>query len=391
MSISDNKEIRFIEDGSNINLQVYTKGLVSSKLNPAVYYVKQYPMGGPLYFKHHSSKIELPDKLYGSTPGRVDRIINTYEKRERSTGVLFTGIKGAGKTLLAGAICNEMIQCGYPVVMIDQPFAGSSFNEFIEAIGECVVLFDEFGKTYNNDDGKQDDLLSLLDGVVPGKRMFIFTENGIESINNYLIHRPGRVFYHYHFDKLEESVIEPYCKDLGLDGAFIDNILSQHKRTENFSFDMLKGICDEKLRYDALPFMELIAPLNIPTEPRRFKINTIKMFKQIKGERVQVVISESDTNFPIIIETEYGPEHASFDLYFNEIDDNGKPVMVKSSTKGKAPIPRKISAWVTSDDRVHVDFEKGEIAFMDQDWLVEATLKEDFSVRYTYGSSGAFM
>jgi len=391
MSISDNKEIRFIEDGSNINLQVYTKGLVSHALKPAVYYVKQYPMGGPLYFKHHANKIELPDKLYGSAPGRVDRIINTYMKRERSTGVLFTGIKGAGKTLLAGAICNEMIQCGYPVVMIDQPFAGSGFNEFIEAIGECVVLFDEFGKTYNNDDGKQDDLLSLLDGVVPGKRMFVFTENGIESINNYLVHRPGRVFYHYHFDKLEESVIKPYCKDLGLDDNFIDNIIAQHKRIDNFSFDMLKGICDEKLRYDTLPFMELIAPLNIPIEPRRFKVNSIKMFRQIGGERFEVIVSEKDTYFPAITETEYGPEFNSFDLFYNEINDNGKPVMLKSSSKDKNLMPKKSSIWITADDRVHVDFEKGEIAFMDQDWLVEATMKEHFGVKYTYGGSGAFL
>lgn len=63
---------------------------------------------------------------------------------------------------------------GYPVLIADEAYRGIA--HFIEKIEqECVVLFDEFDKTFksNKENDEQAKLLSLFDGTAGGKKCIL--------------------------------------------------------------------------------------------------------------------------------------------------------------------------------------------------------------------------
>ena len=67
---------------------------------PAGNYVVKADQFGNLYLEMIDA-FEIPNKLYGNCLRHTDRILNTFMNRDGSTGVLLTGEKGSGKTLLA--------------------------------------------------------------------------------------------------------------------------------------------------------------------------------------------------------------------------------------------------------------------------------------------------
>ena len=107
---------------------------------------------------------------------------------------------------------------GIPTLIINSAFYGDTFNRFIQDIDqECVVMFDEFEKTYSeeNNDGEnaQEKLLTLLDGVFPQKKLFLLTCNNLFKIDDHLKNRPGRVYYFLEFRGLEEDFVREYLDD----------------------------------------------------------------------------------------------------------------------------------------------------------------------------------
>ena len=149
----------------------------------------------------------MPAKLYGTTKERSKRIQTAYSKRTESTGVLFTGLKGAGKSLLMKEVANAMIVKGFPVVIIQDNFQGTDFMSFMELVGECVVLLDEFGKTYPTDnkdsENEQHSLLTFFDGMYSAKRLILLAENKEWDIADLFLDRPSRVLFLWKYNRLE--------------------------------------------------------------------------------------------------------------------------------------------------------------------------------------------
>lgn len=206
-----------------------------------------------LFFEPVSPFI-LPTKIYGDALQNAGRILNTYKDRELSTGVLLTGEKGSGKTLLAKAISEKGGKLGYITIIINTPYCGDAFNELIQNVRQpCIVLFDEFEKVYDKDD--QQKILTLLDGVFPTKKLFVFTCNDKHNTSSYLLNRPGRIFYYFDYGALEPAFITEYCKDVLKDELkhhtpLICQIAGMFYA---FNFDMLKAIVEEMNRYMESP------------------------------------------------------------------------------------------------------------------------------------------
>lgn len=222
-------------------------------------------------------------KIYGDTESRAKRILATFNDRPFSTGVLLSGEKGSGKTLLTRLISIIAREQGVPTIIINHPWSGEDFNKFVQSISQpTIMLFDEFEKVYEDD---QNGILTLLDGTYQSKKLFLMTCNDKWRVNQYMLNRPGRFFYALQYDGIEESFIREYCGDNLKNKATLPEIIRISKLFEAFNFDMLKALVEELNRYgetvvEALKFLNL----NPDTSRFRYKVNS---FKPATGEEIE--------------------------------------------------------------------------------------------------------
>ena len=291
-------QVKYMISDSDVHVIRMNEETTLDKLPAQVYTVKYSQLTG-FYLGMYKDKLELPDKIYGNTQERVDRCITSYKERSASTGVLMTGDKGTGKTLLMSLLANTVIeQLDQPVLLINEPYSGSQFLDFIESVGECCLVFDEFGKMYSSnskvsDDNmpKQNSLLNLMDGVDKTKRLIIITENREYDINEFMLNRPSRVYYHFRYKKLDEASIIGYCDDNGIDKNTTEDILELSRRSRLFSFDMLQSIVEEHKRF-SITVDEVAQFLNVDlSESIVENVEIVKVFDK-KDNIVRSIIGD---------------------------------------------------------------------------------------------------
>ena len=232
---------------------------ISETLPAGNYVLKFHPMEG--FYLEEIDGFRMPPKIYGDCLKHSSRIINTFRGRDGNTGVLLTGEKGSGKTLLARQVA---IESGLPVIIINSDFKGDGFNSFLSGITQpCVVFLDEFEKTYNRE--SQEKILTLLDGTYQSKKLFLLTSNDKWRIDSNMRNRPGRIFYLIEFGGLEEQFIREYCEDNLVAIQHVDDIVRMSRIFDVFSFDLLASIVEESNRYGENP-KDLITLLNAKPE-----------------------------------------------------------------------------------------------------------------------------
>ena len=289
-------------------------------LLPAGNYTIKADMQGNLFLESIDS-FEIKGKRYGDLDRNCERIINTFMSRSASTGVMLTGEKGSGKSLLAKALSIQTATMGIPTIVINQPWTGDKFNQLIQSIEQpCVVLFDEFEKVYGQDD--QEAMLTLLDGVFPSKKMFVITCNDKWRVDSHMRNRPGRIFYMLDYKGLTQDFIIEYCEDNLNDKSHIQRICSITSLFSQFNFDMLKALVEEMNRYNEPPEAAL-RMLNVKPEFDSGNKYDVSMSvkgvpvendnldtKQWKGNPLQ---SEIEINFKVITPAESPDEVDDYD------------------------------------------------------------------------------
>lgn len=162
-------------------------------------------------YLEESKDFTFPSTYYLSDDDNkfVHKTIDAFNgTKNMTTGVLLSGIKGSGKTLMAKKIA---VESGLPIIVID-PAVGTSVIEpfFAKTDTPCCIIFDEIDKYWNTRY-----LLSFLDGVKPTcKKLVLCTCNDEEEIDEYLNDRCSRIRYKRVFDCIGEGIAKVVINDI---------------------------------------------------------------------------------------------------------------------------------------------------------------------------------
>ena len=227
----------------------------------------------------------LPSKIYGNSEKLAMKIINTYKDRKNSTGVMAEGERGSGKSLLAKMIATyAQRELGIHTYVVTEDFCGEVFNFFVQSLPPAVIIFDEFEKVYANPH-KQQQLLTLLDGVFSSKKLFVFTCNQTSNrIDPNMINRPGRIYYSIKYAGLSKQFITDYCNDNLWDKSKITAICDAASIFRAFNFDMLSALVEELNRYGE-SVKDTIAILNMTPTDGGVRYNYSVVEKTEEGEK----------------------------------------------------------------------------------------------------------
>lgn len=279
--------------GRTVNLN-RAHGDVIDKLNPGVYALMCSPMAG--FYLELQDPTPMPEKIYGDCGPRSEKILNTYMSRTgANTGVLLTGNKGSGKTLLAKTVCHRAVnELNLPVILIEDAYHGTDFLSFINSIVQpCCIFIDEFEKKYMREE-YQNALLGLLDGTGTARKLFLLTSNKAD-ISNFFISRPSRIFYHWQYGKLEEEVMRGYCQDNLKDQRHLENLMTLWTISSDISFDVMQALVEEANRYPEASFINIISDMNInlgDALTRRFEYGECTL----DGEEIEIRTEQTTIN-----------------------------------------------------------------------------------------------
>ncbi len=318
----------YFKTGNVVNVEPSDALEVLDRLPVATYVVKKNDMTGRLFLQT-TNDLELPRKIYGDVDTRTNRVIQTFKDRTKSTGVLLTGEKGSGKTLLSKNLSVQLRKQGISTIVVNEPFCGPVFNELIGNIKDpAMVFFDEFEKVYDEDDQKL--LLTLLDGTVMTKKLFVLTTNS-RDVDSHLQNRPGRIFYSFEYDGLEESFIREFAEDNLKNKDNIDSVVTITAMFATFTFDMLAALIEEMNRFDE-PASQAIKYLNMDIK-RQYVEYVVKVFEDgvpiannfypyslsenpaFEGEREITIYNNKDgieTNRPVLSYMEFDISEKNF-------------------------------------------------------------------------------
>lgn len=196
----------------NINGHIVPKpeGL-DCTLQPGKVYSLMRNKGEDSLYLEEDKAFEFPKTYYlgDSDKKLINKALDTFEKTEKmTTGVLLSGLKGSGKTLLAKRMANDS---KLPIIVVDKNVYADDVEGFFARIETNVcVIFDEIDKYWNTRY-----LLGFLDGVKPTcKKLVIATCNNEKEIDEYLNDRCSRIRYKKTFRGLTKEIVSGIIEDI---------------------------------------------------------------------------------------------------------------------------------------------------------------------------------
>ena len=281
---------KFFVSGSSVNVMSDEDIIIKNELPIGTYYVKESMTG---LFLSKTFDLDAPTKIYGNAEADADRIVNTFNDKKQSMGVLLSGLKGTGKTCTAKLVSKRMLEQGHPTIIIANAYNTYALAQFLQRIQtSCMIMFDEFDKLYgeetrsgraslktsDEDAAKptQDGLLGLLDGVQSVNHLCMFMCNDKSKVNEYLINRPSRIYYHFQFKGLSEEVVSDYASKNLVDTSRVDAVVKLRNLVFDLSFDILKSVVEEVNRYGIDP-SDALKTLNVvpATDLRSYNVSML--------------------------------------------------------------------------------------------------------------------
>lgn len=260
--------------GRKINLGKMPEIQEVTSLEPRNYVFKYGDREG--FYLEEFDDFDVPSKMYGNPEKAIQRILKTFHDKDRNEGVIFNGVKGSGKTILAKKLAMES---NLPVIILTQEFHGTEFLMALDNIKqECLILTDEFEKVFENTKGQG--LLSLLDGIYSSKKLFVMTTNST-YINSNFLNRPSRVQYLLEFEYLDKEIIKEVIDDLLVEKQWEKSLIGVCSYIGAITYDILISLIDEVNRFNEDP-AELVKMMNINLEEEDYTVEILVADKEGK-------------------------------------------------------------------------------------------------------------
>lgn len=288
-----------------------------------------------------TNEIVINEKVYGCHEEKVNMIMNSFSLFNRNLGVILSGDKGIGKSISAKMLAIAAVARNIPVIICNEYIPGiAQYLGDIEQ--EVLVLFDEFDKTFGccSDDCNRDsaanpqtEMLTLFDGLTPGKKLFVVTCNKLGNLSEFLVNRPGRFHYHLRFDYPTSMEIQEYLQDK-IDEKYwnqIPDVISFAGRVD-INYDCLRAIAFELQL--GKPFNVAVKDLNIINYDNYDEYTATLMFAdgtKITRKRVSIDFFASyDDDFELRFDDDEGNVYwVSFDPTENYYDTEHYATVVK--------------------------------------------------------------
>lgn len=253
----------FIKIGNEITIKPKVKGLSYELIGGKVYDLKYNRMEGKPYLAENGN-LNMPKKLYKLDEDNnfINRVLTYFnsENANQTTGVLLSGTKGTGKTMLSKRIALES---KLPIIVVATDYPADKLNRFFkEFTTPVVIMFDEIEK--NDYWWETKDLLGFLDGVeATAKKLVLMTCNDSSKIDDNFFDRCSRVRYFKQYKANSNSVfIRFMAEDKGIKNIDeVVNFINEYMEVK--SFDNISAFLDEVKMFEDIPLKELIAPMNI--------------------------------------------------------------------------------------------------------------------------------
>lgn len=263
---------KFLKVGKNVSFKFNTDGL-ECDLTPGMVYNIKVDSYTRVVSLEETTPFSMPSKVYCTSRDKrfIDKVINSYKLSENGfTGVMLSGLKGSGKTIMAKSIANDS---NLPIINIDKSIRPWALKVLVELLGDTNIcfMFDELDKLLEDYDDSA--LLQILDGAdTKGKHMILFTCNNEKYISEYLIDRCSRIRYWRKFDEMSPSLIMEVLNDKLNDKKEVESLTDFIK--DNFeicSFDNIASFINEVNNYPTTTFEELFEDMNLTSKNGQIK------------------------------------------------------------------------------------------------------------------------
>ena len=117
---------------SGDTFQIYGDALKTyDKLPVGTYDVCFQKMMG-FYLTSHADLVVNEEKIYGSSPAKVEKVLRGFQAVDRNFGVILSGRKGIGKSLFARQLAVRAKDYNLPLILVSCYYPGIA--DFLSSI-----------------------------------------------------------------------------------------------------------------------------------------------------------------------------------------------------------------------------------------------------------------
>lgn len=207
----------------------------------------------------------MPSKIYSTERNDAfkQKVLNQYENMNKGVlGVMLSGLKGSGKTIMAKQIALEST---LPIILIDKYFHPKNFKEMIKMLEDTPVciIFDEIDKVGDRYD--MEVLLSMMDGTDTfGNILLLLTCNDESKIDENVKDRCSRIRYWKSFNETTKDIIEEVVKDKLQNKELVELVVNFIENNfDKLIFDNICAFIDEVNINPNISFDELFEDMNL--------------------------------------------------------------------------------------------------------------------------------